>query len=159
MMVAPWVVRSNMENKMFNKIKYFVLACVAVLGLSTVVVATMPSVDEIWNQNGQYIGVMGAKIRANIGSATALATSSCGTSTVSGSDSAFVVTITAGTPSACTVTFSSAWPTAPACVMTDQTTAAGSTSKVATTTTTAVATIAAGNYGTDVLSFICVGRT
>lgn len=144
---------------MFKKISYLFLAVAAVFGLSAGVMATMPGVDEIWNQNGQYTGIMGTKIRANIGSATALATSSCGTSTVSGSDSAFVVTVTGGTPSACTITFSSAWNTAPACVMMDQTTAAGSTSKVATTTTTAVATIAAGNYGTDVLSFICVGRT
>jgi hypothetical protein len=144
---------------MFNKIKFLVLSAVAILGLSSIVMATMPSVDDIWNQNGFYIGRMGTKIISNVGSSTAPATSACGTSTVSGSDSAFIVTITAGTPSACTITFGTAYATAPACVMTDQTTAAGSTSKVATTTTTAIATIAAGNYGTDVLSFICVGRT
>jgi hypothetical protein len=144
---------------MFNKIKYLVLAMVAVFGLSTAVMATMPFVDSIWNSNGQYIGSLGTKIVSYVGSSTAPATSSCGTSTVSGSDSAFVVTITAGTPSACTITFGTAYASAPSCVMTDQTTAAGSTSKVATTTTTAVATIAASNYGTDVLSFICIGRT
>lgn len=159
MMAAPKAGLFNMEDRMFKKIQYLVLTAAALFGLSAVVMATMPNVDEIWNQNGFYVGRMGPKIISNIGGATAPATSSCGTSTVSGSDSAFVVTVSAGTPSACTITFGTAYATAPACVMTDQTTAAGSTSKVATTTTTAVATIAAGNYGTDVLSFICVGRT
>lgn len=144
---------------MFKKIQYLVLSAAILFGLSAAVMATMPAVDDLWNQNGFYIGRMGTKIVSNLGSSTAPATSSCGTSTVSGSDSAFIVTITAGTPSACTITFGTAYATAPSCVITDQTTALGTVSKVATTTTTAIATINAGNYGTDVLSFICIGRT
>lgn len=144
---------------MFKKISYLFLSCAVVFGLSAGVMATMPSVDEIWNQNGQYVGFMGTKIKANLGSATAPNMGTCGTATVSGSDTAMKVTITAGTPAACTVNFGSAWSTAPVCVMVDETTAAGSTSKLAASTTVVTATIAAGNYGTDILDIICIGRT
>jgi len=88
------------------------------------------------------------------GTAPAVA-GSCGSSpTIVGTDVAGKVTTGTGSPTSCTVTFATTWTNAPACTVTNETTA--NLARAVSTTTTVVlsGTFVAG----DVLSYICLGR-
>lgn len=80
---------------------------------------------------------------------------SCGTSpaTIAGNNSAGKVTVGATAGTACRVTFSSAWTNAPACVVTNETTANLARATSTTTTADLAGTFVAG----DVLAYICIG--
>ena len=78
--------------------------------------------------------------------------SACGTFTNVGSDYGGRVTITAGTPASCTLTFAAAWVVAPNCVVAAQGAIPATTFNWATTTTTLVLTTAAVN---TVWDYIC----
>lgn len=82
--------------------------------------------------------------------------SACGTNTNVGTDFAGRVTITAGTPSSCTLTFSRAWGTAPNCIVAAQGAIPATTFSWATTTTTLVLTTAAVN---TVWDYICTSAS
>ena len=86
---------------------------------------------------------------------TAPTVSACGASpSIVGTDNAGKVTTGSGIVS-CTLTFATAWANAPACVMNDETVANLLTG--ASTTTTLV--ISSGSdIGSDVISYICIGR-
>ena len=86
--------------------------------------------------------------------------SSCGTSpTISGTNSAGAITIGTGTPSACTLTFSSAYANGVACVFNDRTTAAANPGRATSVSTSAVTwTFAAATANSDVIDYICIGR-
>ena len=88
------------------------------------------------------------------GTAPAVA-GSCGSGpTIVGTDVAGKVTTGTGSPTSCTVTFATTWTNAPACMVTNETTA--NLARAVSTTTTVVlsGTFVAG----DVLSYICLGR-
>jgi len=78
--------------------------------------------------------------------------SACGTNTNVGTDFGGRVTITAGTPASCTLTFGQAWVTAPNCLVGAQGAIPATTFSWATTTTTLVLTTAAVN---TVWDYIC----
>lgn len=79
---------------------------------------------------------------------------SCGTGpAIAGQDSAGKVTTGTGSPTSCTVTFASAWVTAPACVVSNETTANLARATSTTTTVVLAGTMVAG----DVLAYICMG--
>jgi hypothetical protein len=79
---------------------------------------------------------------------------SCGSGpSISGSDTAGKVTTGTGSPTSCTVTFANAWPVAPACAATNETTANLLRATSTTTTVVLAGTLSAG----DVLSYQCVG--
>ena len=146
---------------MFKKIQYLVLSAAVLFGLSAGVMATMPNVDEIWNQNGQYTGLFGPKLRSQGG--TLPVTSACGTNVITGSDSNMTVTISAGTPATCAITFGTAWAAAPACWYNDQTTANANGGKVLATTTVVTVTLptftgAAANFATDAVNIFCMAK-
>jgi hypothetical protein len=80
---------------------------------------------------------------------------SCGTSpTIVGTDVAGKVTTGTGSPTSCTLTFATAWTNAPACMVTNETSA--NLARAVSTTTTVIlsGTLVAG----DVLAYICFGR-
>jgi hypothetical protein len=79
--------------------------------------------------------------------------SACGTFTNVGTDFSGRVTISAGTPTSCTLTFSTAFGTAPNCIVAAQGAIPATTFSWATTTTTLVLTTAAAN---TVWDYICV---
>jgi hypothetical protein len=88
----------------------------------------------------------------------------CGTATITGSDSAGKVTITAGTPTSCTVNVAATWASTPVCIASNETTV--NTLPVASASTTVLTlsrqsglTGTTANFGTDVLSWVCIGRT
>jgi hypothetical protein len=82
--------------------------------------------------------------------------SACGTFTNVGTDFAGRVTITAGTPASCTLTFARAWGTAPNCIVAAQGAIPATTFSWATTTTTLVLTTAAVN---TVWDYICTSAS
>jgi hypothetical protein len=82
--------------------------------------------------------------------------SACGTFTNVGSDISGRVTITAGTPASCTLTFAKAWGTAPNCIVAAQGAIPATTFSWATTTTTLVLTTAAVN---TVWDYICTSTS
>lgn len=86
-------------------------------------------------------------------------TTNCGTSpSISGSDTAMVVTLGTGAPaSPVTVTFNGTWATAPACQAGNRTTAANNVTRVDSTTTTAVVYFAAGPAASDLVAVLCLG--
>lgn len=86
-------------------------------------------------------------------------TTNCGTTpSVSGSDTAMVVTLGTGAPaSPVTVTFNGTWATAPACNAANRTTAANSVSRVDSTTTTAVIYFLGGPAASDLVALTCLG--
>jgi len=80
---------------------------------------------------------------------------SCGSSpAIVGTDVAGKVTTGTGSPTSCTITFASAWTNAPACMVTNETTASLARAVSTTTTVTLSGTLVAG----DVLAYICFGR-
>jgi hypothetical protein len=80
---------------------------------------------------------------------------SCGTSpSIAGKDGALKVTTGTGSPTTCTVTFGTAWATAPVCNANAATTTTAL--NVATTTTTVIVSAAALTAG-EVLHVVCVG--
>lgn len=82
--------------------------------------------------------------------------SSCGTSpAITGSDSAGEVTTGTGTPTSCTITFSSAYVTQPVCMVQDRTLASNLTSYTVSTTAIVATTSAASSQKLD---FICFGN-
>lgn len=90
----------------------------------------------------------------------------CGTATVAsgGTDSAFQVIITGGTPASCTVNFAATWANIPMCYATDITTAAAQGGKITASTTVLTAVMAttftgqAANWGADTINFFCVSK-
>ena len=149
---------------MFKKIQYLVLACAVLFGLSAGVMATMPGVDEIWNQNGQYTGPISSKLRITLGTTTLPTTNACGTNTITGSDSNMTVVISSGTPATCAINFGTAWSTAPTCWYNDQTTANANGGKVSASTTVVTVTLptftgAAANLATDTVNIWCMGKS
>src|SRR5216684_8149915 len=82
--------------------------------------------------------------------------SACGTVTNVGTDFGGRVTITAGTPASCTLTFGTAFITAPNCVVAAQGAIPATTFSWATTTTTLVLTTAAVN---TVWDYVCVSAS
>ncbi len=82
--------------------------------------------------------------------------SACGTVTNVGTDFGGRVTITAGTPASCTLTFGTAFVTAPNCVVAAQGAIPATTFSWATTTTTLVLTTAAVN---TVWDYVCVSAS
>ncbi len=82
--------------------------------------------------------------------------SACGTVTNVGTDFGGRVTITAGTPTSCTLTFGTAFVTAPNCVVAAQGAIPATTFSWATTTTTLVLTTAAVN---TVWDYVCVSAS
>lgn len=80
---------------------------------------------------------------------------SCGTTaaTITGTDVAGKVTVGATSGTQCRVTFASAWASAPACVVTNETTA--NLSRATSTTTTV--DLAGTFMGGDVLAYMCIG--
>ena len=86
-------------------------------------------------------------------------TTNCGTApSISGSDTAMIVTLGTGTPaSPVTVTFNGTWSTAPACQAANRTTAASSVARVDTTTTTAVIYFLAAPAASDLVAVTCLG--
>lgn len=106
----------------------------------------------------QATGVVSDVVGRHVGHGSAPALSSCGTApTIVGNDSAGKVTIGTGTPSACTLTFTKAWPTGASCRANDDTTIAKNPTTVVTTTTTAVITLTAASVNGDVISYQCTG--
>ena len=80
---------------------------------------------------------------------------SCGTSpAIVGTDVAGKVTTGTGSPTSCTITFATAWTNAPACMVTNETTANLARAVSTTTTVTLSGTLVAG----DVLAYMCIGR-
>lgn len=105
--------------------------------------------------------VITGQLRSN-GPAPAINT--CGTATVSGSDTAGTIVITAGTPTSCTVNFANTWNSAPACAASDETTLNALAQASATTTVLTISrgvgiTGVAANFGTDTIKYVCVGRS
>ena len=82
--------------------------------------------------------------------------SACGTFTNVGTDFGGRVTISAGTPASCTLTFGTAFVTAPNCVVAARGALPATTFSWATTTTTLVLTTAAAN---TVWDYICVSAS
>lgn len=81
---------------------------------------------------------------------------SCGTGpTIAGTDNAGKVTTGTGSPTSCTVTFATAWASAPACTVTNETTANLARATSTTTTVTLAGTLVAA----DVLAYICIGKS
>lgn len=92
------------------------------------------------------------------GSGTAPTLSSCGTATVSGTDTAGLITHSAGAAS-CVLTFNEAFDTAPACVATKGVQKADSwVTKVTTTTAAMTVTYEATSGATDTVAYVCIGR-
>lgn len=82
--------------------------------------------------------------------------SACGTNSNVGTDFSGRVTITAGTPTSCTLTFGTAFVTAPNCIVAAQGAIPATTFSWATTTTTLVLTTAAVN---TVWDYVCVSTS
>src|SRR5713226_2505032 len=82
--------------------------------------------------------------------------SACGTVTNVGTDFGGRVTITAGTPVSCTLTFGTAFVTAPNCIVAAQGAIPATTFSWATTTTTLILTTAAVN---TVWDYVCVSAS
>ena len=150
---------------MFKKIQYLMLVCSLVFGLAMFVsAASMPGVNETWAPTGQYIGPFGNHLRSTPGGFAAPTISSCGTSTVSGTDSVMSVVITAGSPSTCAVTFGATWAAAPLCWYNDITTANANGGKAVSTTalitvTPPTFTGAASDFASDTLNIFCMGKS
>ena len=150
---------------MFKKIQYLMLACSLIFGLSMYVsAASMPGVNETWAPTGQYIGPFGNHLRSTPGGFTAPTISSCGTSTITGTDSVMSVVITAGTPASCAVAFGTTWKAAPLCWYNYQSTANANGGKVSASTTVVTAVIptftgAASSFATDTLNIFCMGKS
>ncbi len=85
-------------------------------------------------------------------------TTNCGTgATVSGSDSAGIITVGTTPANGIVLVFNATWTAAPSCTATQQTTTANTVSKVLTTTTQATITFAAGPTASDLVSYHCIG--
>lgn len=85
------------------------------------------------------------------------AASSCGTSpSVAGSDAAGKVTVGTSASDTCTLTFDTAYATAPACTVSGDDPAFALTA-VSTTTTLIVTCPGASDFSSDVISYNCVG--
>jgi len=124
---------------------------VAVLALVALLVGAGVAVAQVTSLSTDFYGRLH-------GNGPVVVLSSCGTApTVVGTDSAGVITIGTGTPSACTVTFARAYVNAPACFFVNQTTITSTPGKVATTTTTALWTLGAATANGDKVSYMCVG--
>lgn len=83
--------------------------------------------------------------------------SSCGTSpTIVGSDNAGQITIGTSASDTCTVTFATAFATAPACTVSGDDGSFALTA-VTTTTTFVITCPAASDFSSDVINFICIG--
>lgn len=105
-------------------------------------------------------GAAGTGTQVRTAQATApTCTTNCGTSpSVSGTDTAMIVTLGTGTPaSPITVTFNGTWAAAPACTAANRTTAANYVQRVDSTTTTVVVYFAAGPSASDLVAILCMG--
>ncbi len=79
----------------------------------------------------------------------------CGTTpAIVGADAAGKITIGTGGPTSCTVTFSTAFASAPSCIVTGDNTALG---YAATTSTTVLTVTSSADMSTDVISYFCMG--
>ena len=118
-------------------------------------VPTGPSVRGVTDPNaGLYFGtgVTGITKHFAGGGLNVPTVATCGTGAVATGSSDVAGKVTATGATACTLTFASAWTTAPACVVTDGTSAVAL--KVVTTTTTAAVTNLTSG---DVFYYICFG--
>ena len=128
------------------------------LALVLVAVALFGAVDTALAQTtGKAPQVKGRFITT--GSGTAPTLSSCGTATVSGTDTAGKITHTVG-GTGCIVTFNEAFDTAPACVaaMSTQVATGGWVQSVATTTTTMALTYEVESADNGTYTYVCIGR-
>lgn len=104
----------------------------------------------------QTLHVHGKVAVTGSGTPTLSACGTGGTPTVTGNDTRGTVTFANGNPSACTVTFSSAFSSTPVCVVTSNHTAAGiSTAITAISTTAFTLAISAGTNGFK-FNYICL---
>lgn len=118
-------------------------------------VATGPSVRGVTDPNaGLYFGTGFTGFSKHVagGGLNTPTVATCGTGSVATGSSDFAGKITATGATACTLTFATAFTTAPACVVTDGTTAAAL--KVVVTTTTAAVT---GLTSGDIFYYVCIG--
>jgi hypothetical protein len=87
---------------------------------------------------------------------TAMVVQSCGSSpTIAGSDSAGLVVVGSGTVTSCTIPFASAFTNPPICTANDNT---DFLVLKPTTSTTTLTLSAQSSFGSDTLSYICIGR-
>src|SRR3990167_11767 len=94
--------------------------------------------------------------QAQIGVSSKPLLSSCGTAPViSGSDTAGLITIGTGVTTACTLTFSNAFPNTPACVISGDNTAV--TYAVTARSTTAFTFSSSADMASDVVGYMCIG--
>jgi hypothetical protein len=86
-------------------------------------------------------------------------TTNCGSpgNVVAGTDSAGIATVGTSPSTAFVINFSTTWAAAPACTVTQQTTAANYVTKALTTTTTITVSTAAGPTASDKFSYVCIG--
>lgn len=144
----------------------FMLALVAIMPI-VAMSQTMPALSEIYDNQGNYKGPLkggGAGLAVLGGGSTAPTISACGTSTVTGNDSAMSVVITAGTPATCAVAFGTTWSTAPICFYNDQTTANANGGRASSSTTIVTLTLptftgAVANFATDTVNIVCLRRS
>jgi hypothetical protein len=80
--------------------------------------------------------------------------SACGTNTITGTDVSGTVVVSAGTPTSCTITFTTAWQNTPVCLW--ATSAGTNLTTVSTSKTASTVTIAAGANAT--LGYVCIGQ-
>lgn len=125
---------------------------VAVLALVALVFAGGIAYAQVTSLSTDFYGRL-------FGNGPVVVLSSCGTTpTVAGTDTAGTITIGTGTPSACTATFARAYPNAPACFASDQTTIGKNPITAVSTTTAVVLTLTAASVNGDRIDYVCVGR-
>ena len=91
--------------------------------------------------------------------AVPVCTTNCGSSVpaVAGTDSAGILTLGTAPSNAFVLAFNTAWQAAPACTVTQQTTAANFVHKALTSTASITVTTAAGPTAADKFSYVCFG--
>jgi hypothetical protein len=114
------------------------------------------SAIAIFNQNGQTR--LPKPSAATAASCTSAA--GCAAATVTGSDSALLITLGSSlTANAFTITFGGTWAAAPTCVVVPASSGGAPAQSVATTTTTAIVTLASIPGNATKFSMICLGNT